>query len=188
MSTKARLKLLTKISQMADVATNPDETMPTSAPVTTVSVPPPPGFTASQIWGWMPSMYNPNTISTVNSLISLLNTALHFASNGQLNWQELRNDNFQIDPSGIPSVDAKNLLNLSIVVFHTFVNSGNQPPQKPNPQLIAKWCNQITNSQAFLNLSQLNPTGAVAQKIPGGLKDTILNYTRYLLMYNPVQQ
>lgn len=188
MSLKARLKLLTKIAQMADVAINPNETTPQSTPNTTVSVPPPPGFTASQIWGWMPSMYNTNTMSTVNALISLLNTALHYASNGQLNWQELRNDNFQVDPSAAPSVDAKNLLNLSILVFRTFVNGGNAPPQKPNPHQIAQWCNQIANSQPFLNLSQLNPTGAVAQKIPGGLKDTILNYTRYLLMYNPVQQ
>lgn len=188
MSTKARLKILTKISQMADATTSPDETVSQSTPATTVTTVPPPAFIASQIWGWLPSAYNTNTMGTINSMISLLNTALHFASNAQLNFQILRNENFQVDPSAIPSVDAKNLTNLSLLIFRTFLNGGNQPPQKPSPQMIAQWCNQIVNSQAFLNLSQMNPTGPVAQKIPGGLKDTIMNDTRYLLMYNPVQQ
>jgi hypothetical protein len=188
LSTKNRIKLLSKIAQLgsAPQSTTNNPTTPQSTPAASTTISPPPTFIASQIYGWLPGQYNTNSINYINGLISLLNTALHYSSNGQYNFQELRNDNFQIDPSGAPSIDTKNLLNLSILIYKTFLNSGNQFPTKPTPQQIQNWGKLIGSSQAFLNLSQLNPSGPIAQKIPGNMKDNILNYIRYLDMYNSI--
>jgi len=175
MSIKERLKILTKIAQQATTPTAPTTTMV-----------PPPGFQASSIFGWLGSVYNTQTVSSLNNLCSTLNIALHYVSNGQFNWQVLRGNGFQVDPSGAPNVDAKNLINLSMLTYQTLLNAGNKPPQQVSPSQIATWVGMLSNSQALMNLSQVNPTGVIAQKIPGNLKDTILTYLKYLTMYNPL--
>lgn len=177
---KNRLQFFTKIAQ-----TTPT-TAPQAAPATTVA--PPPAFQASGVWGWIPGSYNSTSVNTLNGLVALLNTSLHYSSNGTYNWQELYNDAFQVDPSGAPSIDTKNLLNLSILIYRTFLNSGNQFPAKPTPQQIQGWGSKVVASQAYLNLSQVNPTGPLAQKVQGNLKENILSFIRYFNMYNPVQQ
>lgn len=178
----ARLQLLRKLSQQASApqtTTNNTQTTPQTTAITPTTTPPP-TFSASQTWGWLVGAFNPTTLNALNSLVSTINIALHYASNGQTNWLELHNDGFQVDPSGTPSIDAKNLLNVSILIYRTYINSGNQPPQPFTSAQIKMFNQQIANSQAFLNLAQLDPTGAVAQRIPGGLKDTILNILRYI--------
>jgi len=91
-----------------------------------------------------------------------------------------------VDPSGEISVDTKNLLNLSKIVYQTYLNSGNAPQDRITGNQIAAWNTALSQSQSFLNLSQLNPTGPVRQKIPGNLKDNILNMLRDLARYNPL--
>ena len=186
-SIKARLKFLSKIAQQAaPAATASTSTSATPAAATPVpSIAPPPSFQASAVWGWLNSAYTPTTISTINNLCSTLNMALHYASNGQCNLQILRGQAFQVDPSGMPYVDAKNLLNLSILVYKTFLNAGNAFQAKPTGKQIKTWGDMMSNSQSFLNLSQINPTGIIAQKMSGNLKDNILNYIRYLEIANP---
>jgi len=68
------------------------------------------------------------------------------------------------------------------------LNAGNLPPAKITPEQITMWNNQVNQSQSFLNLSQLSPTGTLAQKIPGNLKENIQNSLRELSRYNPAQQ
>jgi hypothetical protein len=175
---KARLKLLTRIAQQG---------VQPATPAATPVLPPPPGFSPMDVWGWLGRAYNSSSINTINSLFSILNTSLHYASNGQVNMQVLRDNGFNIDPSGMSSMDAKNLLNLSILAYKTILNSGNAMPTV-SPDKIQIWCKQISNSQALMNLSQVNPTGQLAQKVPGNIKDNILNLLRYLEAANPVQQ
>ncbi len=184
-SLKERLILL---KRMAQTQAPGNSALPQSAPAPAATLPPPPSVRATDLWGWLNRDYNTQTIGTLNSLVSLLNTALHYSSNGQYNFQTLKNDNFQVDPSGVPSIDTKNLIYLASNVYHTFLNSGQEFKAKPNGAQIAAWGNGLINSQPLLNLSQVNPTGPLAQKIQGNIKDTILNYVRYLAMYNPVQQ
>jgi hypothetical protein len=185
-SLKERLRLLTRIAQTAPAASN--SALPQSAPTPAATIPPAPAFRATDVWGWLARDYGSQTILTINSLVSLLNTALHYSSNGQYNFQILKNENFQVDPSGVPSVDTKNLIFLSSMVYRTFLNAGHEFRTKPTGTQIAGWANNIINSQPFLNLSQVNPTGPLAQKIQGNIKDMILNFVRYLIMYNPVSQ
>jgi hypothetical protein len=182
---KARLKILTRIAQQATVD---DPTIPKNAPNPAGVIAPPPTFRASDAWGWMNKVYNPFTVTTINNLVTTVSTALHYASNGQFNFQALRNDGFQVDSSGVPSIDTKNLLNLAILIYKTLLNSGNQFPQKATPDQVQDWNKKISSSQSFLNLSQINPTGQLAQKMPVNIKESILSDLRYLAMYNPIQQ
>ncbi len=175
---KARFKLLTRMAQQGAQP---------AAPAATPVLPPPPSFSPMDVWGWLGKAYNSTSINTINSLFSILNIGLHYASNGQINMQTLRNDGFNVDPSGLASVDARNLLNISLLVYKTILNSGNAVPTV-SPDKIQAWCKQISSSQALMNLSQVNPTGQLAQKVPGNIKDNILNLLRYLEAANPVQQ
>ncbi|MGI0058914.1 MAG: hypothetical protein ACREBJ_04025 [Nitrosotalea sp.] len=122
----------------------------------------------------------------INNLVAILNLALHYATNGQENWQTLRNNSFNVNPSSFTNVDAKNLFNLSKMIYGTYLNHGNRPPTKVSGSQIETWNNSLSQSKAFLNLSQLNPTGTIAQKMPGNLKDNILQQLRLLAQYNPV--
>lgn len=182
----ARLKLLTRIAQTAaNTSTAPSTTVPASTTATTIA--PAPSFVASQIWGWLSQSYNSVSITALNTMISTVNMGLHYASNGQFNFQTLYNSGFQVDISGAPSVDAKNLLSLSLLIYHTFLNSGNAFTKPPSPVQIKAFVDKISSSQPLMNLSQINPTGVIAQKMPGNLKDNILNYLRYLTSYNPIK-
>jgi hypothetical protein len=173
---------------MAQQTTLDNSTLPQSTPAPAATLPLPPSIRATDLWGWLTRDYNTQTIGILNSLVSLLNTALHYSSNGQYNFQILKNDNFQVDPSGVPSIDTKNLIYLTSNVYRTFLNSGHEFKTKPSGNQISTWGNALINSQPLLNLSQVNPTGPLAQKIQGNIKDIILNYVRYFFMYNPISQ
>ncbi len=193
---KLRIKMLSKLAQAVpgSPASPASPTSPTSpnAPTTPEStqaatIPPPPAFQASGAWGWMNNVYNSYSVSIINSLVSLLNNALHYSSNGKYNWQTLKNAGFNVDSSGGHSIDTKNLLNLSVLIYQSYLNGGNQPQQKVTGEQVAAWNNATTQNQSLLNLSQINPTGLVAQKVPGNIKENILNMLRQLAQYNPVQ-
>lgn len=199
---KFRLRYLTKLAQTesgdpaapgapsspAAPASPTSPTAPTTPQSTTSStIIPPPNFQASAAYGWMSKAYNSNTISIIDKLISLLNLALHYSSNGKFNFLILRNNSFQVDPSGATSVDTKNLLNLAILMFRTYLNNGNQFAQKVTGAQIHQWNERISTAQAFLNLSQLSPTGTIATKVPGNMRENVLNSLRELDRYNPLQ-
>lgn len=193
---KLRLKMLNKLAQAVPGApgspaspASPASPTATTTPTSTTAavVPPPPAFTASGAWGWMGNVYNSASVGFLNALVGILNTALHYSSQGKHNWQTLRNNSFNVDPSGEKSVDTKNMLNLSKLVYQSYLNGGNQFPAQVTGAQIATWNNAVLQAQPYLNLSQLNPTGAVQQKIPGNLKDNIANILRQLAQYNPVQ-
>lgn len=167
---KIRMKMLGKIAQQT--------------PTTTVTTPPP-AFIASDAWAWLNMSYNPNSVRIINNLASILNTALHYSSNGQFNFLILKNNSFQVDSSGVPSIDTKNLINLCSLIYKTLINGGNQFAQKVTPAQIAYFVQMINASQSLLNLSQINPTGTIAQKIPGNIKDNVINLLRTLQMSNP---
>jgi hypothetical protein len=194
---KLRLKILNKLAQAVPGApaspaspsspASPASPTTTNAPASTTAavIPPPPAFTASGAWGWLGNVYNSASVSILDRLVGLLNMALHYSSEGKFNFQVLRNNGFSVDPSGANSIDTKNLLILSKAVYQTYLNGGNQFPQKVAGSQIIAWNSSLSQSQAFLNLSQLSPTGTIAQKMPGNLKDTILNSLRELASYNP---
>lgn len=184
-SLKERLKLLTRIAQTAATSTTG---LPQTTPTPAASVPPPPGVQASALWPALATAYNSQTVQQINGLVALLNTALHYSSNGQYNFQILKNDNFQVDQSGFPSMDTKNIFLVCSIVYKTFINAGHDFAAKPTGIQIKGWGDSLIASQPYLNLSQLNPTGPLAQKVRGNPKDQILAIIRAIELANPIQQ
>jgi len=178
MNRKFRLRILEKLAQ-----TTPN--LPTDQVAKSKPMPPPPAFQASAIYPGIRNGFNQASIPIIDGLVSLLNSAVHYASAGAVNYQYFRNNNFNFDASGAPSVDQKNLMNLSKRIYRTILNSGSAFPQPLTGQQISSMVENITASSEFNNLSQVSPTGQLAIKIQGNLKTLIFNYLTYLKLATP---
>jgi hypothetical protein len=175
------------LRRVAQAATG-TPTAPTTTPAAAATPPPPPAFQASSVYPGIRKGFSSASVSLIDQLCSLLNMAVHYASNGKDNFQVFRNNNFNFDTSGAASVDQKNLMILSQMVYRTLLNSGNAFVQPLTGQQIQDMVGRMINSSALSSLSQINPTGTIAQKVPGNLKTNIATYLQYLISANPVTQ
>ena len=144
----------------------------------------PPAFIASDIYTNIRTGFNSASLPIINNFISLLNTAVHYASAGKQNFQVFRNESFNFDVSGAPSVDQKNLMILSKMVFSSLLNSGNTYARPLTGEQIEDIVNRILSSGAYQNLSQVNPTSQLATKV-GNLKTSIATVLNQLKATNP---
>lgn len=166
---RRRLFKLAQVSMPTDQVAS---TMPLMAP--------PPVFQASAMYPSIRTGFASNSVVIIDELVNLLNTALHYATAGTMNFQKLRDINFNFDPSQAPSVDQRNLMNLSKKVFKTLLNSGQAFAQKLDFSKVGELTKLLLTSQEINNLSQISPSGLLATKIPGNLKTLITNYLNYL--------
>ena len=170
MFVKSRIRLLNKISQNLQV---------------TISSPP--SITISQMFPGVLKSYTPQTIKAIDNLFNLLNTALHYSSEGHINIQTLKNINFNYDVSSIADNDQKNIVLIAKKIYSTILNSGNEFDKELTPQLIKDMVDSIFQSNFINNLSSLNPTSIMAQKIGGNLKTLLTDDLNYIKIYNPVK-
>jgi hypothetical protein len=196
-SLKERLKLLTRIAQTAATTTPETGATPTAASTTapttpTATVAAPPAFSpASGPWAFITKAYNAPTVQYLSYLLGIINTTMHYASNGAYNLQKNQNDLGQIDPSALPSVDAKNVVLLAKLFYNTFLNHGKPFETPVQPAQIANWVHTISSSQPLMNLSQINTSGQLAQqlnsnfKLDGSFRQNVINYFGYIQTYNP---
>ena len=195
---KLRLKLLNKLAQAVPGApaspaspSSPASPASTTSPTSTTdqaTVQPPPSFNvASGAWAWITGVYNPATIRYLTIIFSMLNNAMQYSTNGKFNLAKDQNNVANLDPSGVGSTDGKNIILLTQSFYKTFINSGNT--FKPTAAQINGWATTIGNSQPLLNLSQLSPTGPLAQqmKLSDSFRQTLLNNLDYIKQNNPVQ-
>jgi len=176
---KSRKKVLEKIAQTAP-------TVPATTPAP-AAVPPPPTFQASLVYPNISTGFNTTTVGIINQLVNLLNTAVHYATGGKVNFQTLRNSNFTLDASTMPSPDQKNLVNLSEKVYKNLLNNGTVFAKALTGIEVAEIIGRLINSQELNSLSSLNPSGPIAQKITGNLKTNIAAYLNYIKLANPIQ-
>lgn len=155
-----------------------------SAPIT-----PPAPATVIPVTDWIASSaypthtaFNATTVLLINQMCSLLNTAVHYATGGKYNFQKLKDLNFKLDTSGMPSPDQKNLINISKMMYDKFLIKNS--PLKSDQ--IAMNVDSILNSQELTALSSTNPSGPIAQKIPGNLRSNISIILNKLKVANPV--
>jgi hypothetical protein len=169
---KLRLRILKKLSQ-----TQIDQ--PTATPPVLGPVPSIPGDLLSNLY----KGYNPNTVKLLTDLVNKLNTAMHYASNGEDNFNKIVGNN--LDLSGaIP--DQRNVGTISQKVFNTFLNKKNVFDEKVNSITINNWADAITSSSEFNNLSQVKPTSLLATKLQGNLKTEIQSLMTQIKQQNPV--
>lgn len=175
MNRKLRLKFLTRLAQTTPAPATP------AKPV----IPPPPPFQASAMYPAIRKGFNVASVQIIDQLSNLLNTALHYITSGAINFQMLKNNNFIIDASQSPSVDQKNLVNLSQKVYRLLLNSGQDVKSGMTNTQIHNIVDMFRNAPEFNSLSQINPTGFLATKIPGNLKTDINNILLALKNANP---
>lgn len=178
MSNWVRLKILERIAQQTT-----NNSGVSAIPATT---PPPPAFQASSIYPGIRSGFNAASVVIIDQLCSLLNLALQYSSNGSANFQIFRNNSFNFDGSGAFNVDQKNLMLFSQLVYRTLLNSGNNFQQPLTTSAAQDMLRKLSTSPILSALSQINPTGVIAQKVPGNLKTNILSYLQYLSLANPI--
>ena len=170
---KLRQRILTKLAQA----------QPTQPETTTQSIPaptPPP----TDLFSHLNEGFNGATVAILSALTGRLNTALHYASQGKDNFQDIVNNN--MDLSGA-APDHRNVGGICQRLYNTFLNRKNSfNSKKVDPKTIVTWADGITNSSEYNNLSQVNPTGQLATKLQGNLKSEILNFMNGIKNVNPI--
>jgi hypothetical protein len=173
LSRRLRLKLWEKIAQ-----TPPPSNLPTTqvAQTTTVSGSPP-TFLATD---WYPGIivgFQAKNTPIINGLANLLNTAIFYTSNGQFSFPWMRQQNFVFGTDQFPSVDLRNLMNFSKLLYQQIFTNLGAPYQQPlTPQQIAKKIALLRSSQFLGNLSSTSPTSQLAGKIRGNVRELIANF------------
>lgn len=170
-SRKLRLKILEKIAQ-----TTPN--VPTDAVVQTTSVSgSPPPFNVSDYYPTMITGFQAKNMPWIVGLSNLLNTVMYYSSNGKVTLPWMKSNNFNVGTDQIPSLDLRNLMNFSKLVYNQiFTNLGQPYKAQLTSEQIAIKVNTLKSSQFLNNLSSVQPGGQVATKIGGNVKTLIQNY------------
>jgi hypothetical protein len=183
-SRSVRFKILNRIAQ----AQGTPAVAPTTSITTPVATPAPPPFQASSAYPGIRQGFNAASVQLIDQLCGLLNLSLQYASNGAVNFQVFRNNNFNFSASDTSNMDQKNLMLFSKMLYHSLLNSGNPFEQPLTAQQVQVMIQRLETSQPLMALAQTNPTGPIAQKVPGNLKTNILAYLQYLAAANPAAQ
>lgn len=171
---KLRLKLLTKLAQTVVSQPATSNTVTPNA-TTNAAVPPDPSPLASSLYPTIRVGFDSARVSIIETLVKMLSSAINIATNGKYNFQNLRNQNFQFDPSSLSSPDQKNLLVFFLKVYKTLLNGGQPFTAALTADQVKQMVPFLLQSPELANLSQINPTGQIAQKsnLSGSFKDNI---------------
>ena len=171
MHRKLRLRILTKLAQTTQTTETPKVLPPT---------PSIPGVLFANLNGG----YNPATVQLLMQVAGVLNNAVHYASNGEDNFQEFVNSNFTASTPA-QSVDQKNIRQLSKKLYDNLLNGKNPFKAKVAPQVISTQANDFLSMQEFSNLSQVNPTGQLSHKVPN-IKSSLQDLMNQIKAQNPI--
>lgn len=194
---KLRKRILNKLAQAVPGApaspaspTSPTSPNAPTEPVSTTAqaIPPAPDFNVvSGPWAWVGGAYNSPTVGFLTTIMSMVNTVLHYSTQGKYNLSKNQNNIGSLDSSSTGTADGKNAVLLAQLLYKTFINNGQAI--MPTATQINTWADSIVNSQPLMALSQLNPTGQASQqmRLPDSFRQTIVNNLGYIKQYNPVQ-
>jgi hypothetical protein len=165
MSIKNRIKLLQKIAQTGRVNTPPTVSGdPTAANVTSLF----PQFTIG--WGSNNSIY-------IQGIINVLNYSIYALSNGALDFNKLRTQNFSFDDSKFPDPILRAIINLTHAVYSKILTHGGQTFKAA---LTAEEKKDIIDLLKQNVSTSAIPDGGINNylnsKIGGSLKSTLNNY------------
>lgn len=166
-----RRRILNKIAQ----------TQPTQNEATSPALAPPPAV-PGDVYAQLNQGFNAETVNLLKALTNYLNIALYYASDGKDSIQKISNNN--MDLSGA-SPAHKNIGTIAKNIYDTFLNKKNPFTKKIVPASIHQWTSNIINSPEYNNLSQVQPSGNLATKLPGNIKTTILDHINLIKAQNP---
>lgn len=135
----------------------------------------PPSFQATDFYPTIIKGFTSRNSVLINQLSELLNQALFYSSNGQINLSKMKSDNFNTGTTNVPSEVLKYLMNFSKQVFQQLYNSGQDYKQQLTPDDIKNRVDILKNSNFLNNLPTTNIAGQLATKIGGNIKTLIIN-------------
>jgi hypothetical protein len=165
-------KLLNRI--INKLGQNIPENLPTEEVTATQTVSGnPPNFIPSNYYPELVAAFNSRNIPIINKLSNIINQALYYTSNGKIHLLWMYNKNFNFDSSISPSIELKNLMNFSKLMFQQLFSNLNKPLSS---QEILVRINALSNSLPLNSLPQTSKSGQLTTKIGGDLKTIIKNY------------
>jgi len=168
----ARIKLLHKIAQNAVNQLTTDEVNKTNTVAGA-----PPVFTATSFYPTIITGFAAKNVPWINGLSNVLNDSLYYSSNGQINLTWMKNNNFNVGTTQIPSQDLKNIANFCKEVYQRlYTNLGTDFEQPLTTQQIAERVGYLNNNQYLNNLPLAMSSGQLTTKLGGNLKTIIKNY------------
>jgi hypothetical protein len=170
-SRKLRLKFLEKLAQATPDVPSEDVSKTTSVSGS------PQSFVASNLYPTIITAFQSKNTSWINGLANVLNIAMYYTSGGNVSLPWMKSNNFNFDASQIPSVDLRNLMNFSKLVYNElFTNSGQPYKGQLTPLQISQKINKLNSSQFLNNLSSVQSGSQVNTKLGGNIKTLIQNY------------
>lgn len=170
MNKKLRLRILTKMAQ--------------AQPTAPAKVIPPPPAVPSVLFSHLNEGFSAATVPLLVQVADVLNTAVHYASDGYDNFQKFINTSFSFSNSAT-SPEQRDLRGLCKELYKNLLNSGNAFKEKAPPQQIHNAVASFLNSGEFSNLSQVSPTGQLAIKVPN-LKGSLQDSMNQIKSQNPI--
>ncbi len=169
MSSKLRLNLLKRIAQAAQPPANT-----TTGPATVSGSP-----TKCDILVYFPSLikaWGSNNLSFIQSLVDNLNEGIFILSQGQIDFNKLRVQQFNVDVSKYPDRVLMDIVKFSQMVYKILLtDAGKEFPAQLSPEMKKT---KITQLSGALGTSGI-PDGMINQflgtKIGGNLKSMITN-------------
>jgi len=164
-----RLKTLQKIAQTTtptDSTTTPPTTQPVAGNPTSVSV----SMFPTVDLGW-----GSNNISYIQKIIDTLNVAMYQLSNTRIDFNKLKQQNFNVDASAYVAA-LKGMVALSQQIYQTILtNNGTLYKAALTPEQKKALIDGIKGSTAFGTIPDGGITPVLPNKIGGNFKTIILN-------------
>lgn len=154
-----RLRILKKFAQEAN-----QEAAKVVSPV--------PNFVASNEFPNISYAFESTHIPQINQIASLLNQALHYATEGKVNFTILKSNNFTSNTAQFQTTYLKNLYSLS-KLFYDYILKVNS--NKLNKQNISQIVEYIKNSSFLTGMGNVDFTNTSSKYIPTDLRTKIFN-------------
>jgi hypothetical protein len=170
MNKKIRHRILERLAQAVPPANLPSEEV---AKTKTVSGSPS-YFDITQYYPTVITAFGSQNMSWIIKLIDVINQALFYTSDGQVQLKWLQNNSFNFGMDGVPSADLKNLMGFSKQIRNNiFTNNGVKYEQSLTHEEIVKKVQTLKYSSFLSSLSQSNPMGQLQSKLGGNVKTLI---------------
>ena len=164
-----RLKTLQKIAQATTPASN------TAAPPTTTTVSGNPAAVSVSMFPTANLGWGAANVAHIQKLIDTLNVAAYQLSNGKIDFDKLKQQNFNVDVSAYIAT-LKGVVSLSKVIYETLLTDKGNPYKQPlTPEQKKAIVDGIKGNAAFGTIPDGGVTPVLPNKIGGNLKTILLN-------------
>jgi hypothetical protein len=130
-------------------------------------------FIVAELYPTAVTGLTPANTDKLTLVMSNINQAIYYSSNGKFDLMDLKNSSFIKDVSGeIP--DLRNLILFSQLIYNNLLtDAGAKFEKQLSPQEIKRRIDLLIGSMPLNNLPSTNPTGQLSTKIHGNLKELI---------------